>query len=84
MQKFARTARDWMDADPENIIAVHCKGGKGRTGTIICTWLIESGNFAKAQVCLNLLLIKKSGVNEFIKQGKVNLNRLTSRAHLTC
>ena len=50
MLEFGRTTRAWMDADPENVIAVHCKGGKGRTGTIICVWLIESGNFEKAQV----------------------------------
>lgn len=51
MIAFAKSARDWMDADPDNIIAVHCKGGKGRTGTIICTWLITDGLFEQAQVC---------------------------------
>ena len=50
MIEFARAAREWMEADPQNVIAVHCKGGKGRTGTVICTWLIESGDFGKAQV----------------------------------
>eukprot|EP00049_Salpingoeca_infusionum_P018316 m.356658 g.356658 ORF g.356658 m.356658 type:complete len:530 (+) comp17595_c0_seq1:171-1760(+) len=29
-----------LTADPENVVAVHCKGGKGRTGTIICSWLL--------------------------------------------
>lgn len=50
MLEFARIANEWMQADSENIIAVHCKGGKGRTGTVICTWLIESGEFTKAEV----------------------------------
>ncbi len=50
MQRFARIARDWMDADPKNVIAIHCKGGKGRTGTMICVWLIESGTFEQATV----------------------------------
>lgn len=39
-----------MDADPENVIAVHCKGGKGRTGTMICIWLLESKQYASASV----------------------------------
>ena len=50
MLKFARVVRDWMEADEQNIIAIHCKGGKGRTGTMVCTWLIESGQFQEAQV----------------------------------
>ena len=32
MQRFARIAKEWMDADEDNVIAIHCKGGKGRTG----------------------------------------------------
>lgn len=52
MLEFARIANEWMQADSENIIAVHCKGGKGRTGTVICTWLIESGEFTKAEESL--------------------------------
>ena len=39
-----------MNADKENVIAIHCKGGKGRTGTMICVWLIESGMFKDAEV----------------------------------
>ena len=50
MLTFAKVARDWMEEDPENVIAIHCKGGKGRTGTMICVWLIESGTFEQASV----------------------------------
>jgi protein-tyrosine phosphatase len=50
MLAFADKVRDWMEADPQNIIAIHCKGGKGRTGTMICVWLIEAGLFESAKV----------------------------------
>ncbi|CAK6953908.1 putative tyrosine-protein phosphatase TPTE isoform X1 [Scomber scombrus] len=49
MLKYTVNVRDWMSADPQNIIAIHCKGGKGRTGTMVCTWLIDSDQFESAQ-----------------------------------
>lgn len=29
MLKFTASVREWMSVDPKNIIAIHCKGGKG-------------------------------------------------------
>ena len=26
---FTHNVREWLDRDPENVVAVHCKGGKG-------------------------------------------------------
>lgn len=49
MVEFCSDVREWMAADKRNIIAVHCKGGKGRTGTIICVWLIDCGLFHDAK-----------------------------------
>lgn len=60
MLRFGKIAKEWMDADDNNIIAIHCKGGKGRTGTMICIWLIESGTFEQASVsvmCVHLCCI---------------------------
>ena len=37
-----------MSSDPKNVVAVHCKGGKGRTGTMICILLVEHGLFEDA------------------------------------
>ncbi|XP_052018829.1 phosphatidylinositol 3,4,5-trisphosphate 3-phosphatase TPTE2-like [Apodemus sylvaticus] len=42
MLLFSKEVSDWMAQDPENVIAVHCKGGKGRTGTMVCACLIAS------------------------------------------
>jgi len=46
--EFIRDAKEWMSQDEDNVIAIHCKGGKGRTGTCVSSWLIESGHFTKA------------------------------------
>uniref|UniRef100_A0A7N6BJ81 Phosphatidylinositol-3,4,5-trisphosphate 3-phosphatase n=1 Tax=Anabas testudineus TaxID=64144 RepID=A0A7N6BJ81_ANATE len=53
MLKYTASVREWMAVDPANIIAIHCKGGKGRTGTMVCTWLIDSDQFESAQDSLN-------------------------------
>ncbi|XP_076876077.1 putative tyrosine-protein phosphatase TPTE isoform X2 [Brachyhypopomus gauderio] len=53
MLRYTTSVREWMAADPNNIIAIHCKGGKGRTGTMVCTWLIDSDQFESAQDSLD-------------------------------
>uniref|UniRef100_A0A8D0HED0 Phosphatidylinositol-3,4,5-trisphosphate 3-phosphatase n=1 Tax=Sphenodon punctatus TaxID=8508 RepID=A0A8D0HED0_SPHPU len=52
MLKFTADVREWMKQDERNIIAIHCKGGKGRTGTMVCTWLIDSDQFESAKESL--------------------------------
>uniref|UniRef100_A0A2K5E5H8 Phosphatidylinositol-3,4,5-trisphosphate 3-phosphatase n=1 Tax=Aotus nancymaae TaxID=37293 RepID=A0A2K5E5H8_AOTNA len=53
MVVFSKEATEWMAQDPENIIVIHCKGGKGRTGTMACACLIASEIFltAKESLC---------------------------------
>ncbi len=41
-----------LSADDRNVVAVHCKGGKGRTGTMICILLVEFGVFRDADQSL--------------------------------
>ncbi|XP_039601775.1 putative tyrosine-protein phosphatase TPTE [Polypterus senegalus] len=53
MLKFTANIREWMAADPQNIIAIHCKGGKGRTGTMVCIWLIDNDQFESAKESLD-------------------------------
>ena len=50
MVRFCESVHAFLSEDDANIVAVHCKGGKGRTGTLICTWLVECGKFEEAQV----------------------------------
>lgn len=44
MVTFCREVSDYVSVDPyTRVVAVHCKGGKGRTGTLICAYLMFSG-----------------------------------------
>ena len=35
----------WLLKDPRNVCAVHCKAGKGRTGTVICAYFAYASQF---------------------------------------
>jgi len=54
MLHFCEQAHTFLQQDPTNVIAVHCKGGKGRTGTMICSYLLYSGVCSKADEALEL------------------------------
>ncbi|XP_042541442.1 phosphatidylinositol 3,4,5-trisphosphate 3-phosphatase TPTE2-like [Dipodomys spectabilis] len=49
---FSKEVIAWLSKDPQNIIVIHCKGGKGRTGTMICVCLIATGTFLTAKESL--------------------------------
>lgn len=31
--------KSWLDSDPQHVVVVHCKGGKGRTGCVIAAFM---------------------------------------------
>lgn len=35
----------WNRSDENNVVAVHCKGGKGRTGVVIASYMLQAKNF---------------------------------------
>lgn len=40
---FTRAVSHWVRADSSRVVAIHCKGGKGRTGTMVASLLLELG-----------------------------------------
>lgn len=56
----------YLKKDIQNVISVNCLGGKGRTGTIICCFLLFTGICKTVQDCLAYYAKKR-----FVKGGGV-------------
>ena len=52
IRPFCEDAKKFLDEDKENVVAIHCKAGKGRTGTFICCLLLYMKFFETAEECL--------------------------------
>ena len=63
MVKFSKSTKEWLSHHPQNVIVVHCKGGKGRTGTMICVVLIDKGDFQNADECLGYFGDRRTDTN---------------------
>ena len=53
MIAFVEEANKWLEENEDNVVVIHCKGGKGRTGTMICILNLYRGIFRDAETSLS-------------------------------
>lgn len=49
MADFCEEATKWIEQSKENVVAIHCKAGKGRTGVMISALLLWQNHWPNAQ-----------------------------------
>ncbi|XP_031286784.1 phosphatidylinositol 3,4,5-trisphosphate 3-phosphatase and protein-tyrosine-phosphatase PTEN1 [Pistacia vera] len=59
---FCESVHSWLSSDPKNIAVIHCMAGKGRTGLMVCAYLVYSG--MSAEEALQLYAHKRTTNNE--------------------
>lgn len=65
IKHFCESLYSWLSHDPHNIAVVHCMAGKGRTGLMVCAYLVYSGMSADEalQLYANRRTINNEGVS---------------------
>ena len=54
MVEFAESVKCWLDADPQHVVNMHCKAGKGRAGLMSCVALIRTGAAQSAKEAMDI------------------------------
>lgn len=55
-----QATHNWLAADKRNVVAVHCLAGKGRTGTVIASYLLFSGQCRTAEEALAVFQVTRT------------------------
>ncbi|PIN24673.1 Clathrin coat dissociation kinase GAK/PTEN/Auxilin [Handroanthus impetiginosus] len=53
LKLFCQSAYSWLKEDILNVVVVHCKAGKARTGLMICSLLLFLKFFPTAEECID-------------------------------
>ncbi|KAI8085614.1 protein-tyrosine phosphatase-like protein [Thamnidium elegans] len=52
--EFCQDASEWLQNNENNVVAIHCKAGKGRTGTVIAALLLNLGMADNADTAMEI------------------------------
>jgi protein-tyrosine phosphatase len=57
---FLNDATTFMNESTESTIAVHCRGGKGRSGVLCCAWLMHAKEAKSADAAMALFAMSRT------------------------
>ncbi|RLN87304.1 hypothetical protein BBJ28_00016666 [Nothophytophthora sp. Chile5] len=57
---FCRDVHAWLQSHPDNVVAVHCKAGKGRTGVMLCAYMLYARTWRSAHGALEYFAAARS------------------------
>ncbi|KAL2609129.1 hypothetical protein R1flu_027702 [Riccia fluitans] len=60
MLKYCRIADEWLSQDENNVLVTHCKAGKGRSGLMICAYLLYTSLCPSPQKALHFFAEKRT------------------------
>ncbi|GMF43898.1 unnamed protein product [Phytophthora fragariaefolia] len=60
MLSFCRDVHIWLQTNSENVVAVHCKAGKGRTGVMLCAYMVYARTWRTAHGALEFYAAARS------------------------
>ncbi|NXD28239.1 TENS3 protein, partial [Spelaeornis formosus] len=59
MCTICKAMESWLDNDPQHVVVIHCRGGKGRIGVVISSYMHFTNVSASADQALDRFAMKK-------------------------
>lgn len=59
MCTICKAQESWLNSDPQHVVVIHCRGGKGRIGVVISSYMHFTNVSASADQALDRFAMKK-------------------------